>query len=593
MKLVVPHVGELDRLDRRLVELAEFLGGEVTVVRIPRLRSWTLRAIEELPCERSWLVVNPRVFEEWFGGGPIPANFETAVLSRYRHVLVHGARMSDFDGELVKRLSAGYLAGVHYAGRSASASYSVASDAGHVCGPFTGLTIEGMNETPECAFRATGGGVSGWDLISVNAEPYMTLVKRGGSEVLFIGGQGLSAPTAELGDRSARAVFPRVVPHAMALRYVYGREAWRPRNYTASVTIDDPLLRPRYGFLKYDELLSLLEQHRFHTTLAFIPHNYQRTSKPLARRLFGYTDRFSLCFHGNDHTGGEFGSTDFALLNTLLETAEKRMSRHRALTGLDCEKVMIFPQGKFSTTAMLALKARNFIGAVNTGGSCVDGPPELTLSDILEPAITRYSGFALFLRDSCARTQLADVALKAFFGRPVLIGEHHDIFQNPDEIARAVARINTVVPQVCWTGLRQALARSYLIRRAGGVVEVRAYSSLVQVANDECEPARFRIYWPAASADSAYPVGCIRNGKSEALQTSGGRWYVDLELQPGSCETLEVLHSPQQRATQTLGFRRTLRGFVRRRLSELRDNHLSSHPYALAAATAFRRRILG
>lgn len=50
----------------------------------------------------------------------------------------------------------------------------------------------------------------------------------------------------------------------------------------ACIIIDDPLLRENYGFLNYRKLLDLMDKHDFHTSIAFIPWNYNRTDKNLA-----------------------------------------------------------------------------------------------------------------------------------------------------------------------------------------------------------------------------------------------------------------------------------------------------------------------
>ena len=145
-----------------------------------------------------------------------------------------------------------------------------------------------------------------------------------------------------------------------------GRKAGVPARENASIIIDDPLLRPNYGFLNFEYLLGLMKRHNFQTTVAFIPHNFRRNSRRVTRMFRGNDAYFGLCFHGNDHTGGEFASTDTALLNTMLHIAEQRMKLHRNITGLECDRIMVFPQGRFSVEAMAVLRSRNFDAAVNT-----------------------------------------------------------------------------------------------------------------------------------------------------------------------------------------------------------------------------------
>ena len=154
--------------------------------------------------------------------------------------------------------------------------------------------------------------------------------------------------------------------------------------------------------------------------------------------------RLSICFHGNDHTEGEFASTDMAFLNTSLRIAEDRMNLLQQITGLHCDRVMVFPQGNFSVEAMKILKSHNFYAAVNTVPHPAAQPVRLTIGELAQPAVLRYGAFPLFIRKPIRQTQSHDIAFNLFFGRPVLIVEHHDIFQRPESLVEIAARINSV-----------------------------------------------------------------------------------------------------------------------------------------------------
>ena len=66
--------------------------------------------------------------------------------------------------------------------------------------------------------------------------------------------------------------------------------------------IDDPLLRKDYGFLNFESVLGLMDEYNFHTSIAFIPHNWRRNASGITRMFRERPDRYSICFHGNDHT---------------------------------------------------------------------------------------------------------------------------------------------------------------------------------------------------------------------------------------------------------------------------------------------------
>jgi len=150
------------------------------------------------------------------------------------------------------------------------------------------------------------------------------------------------------------------------------------------IIIDDPLLRPTYGFLNFERLLRLVEEFNLFVTIAFIPYNYRRNSRRIVRMFRENRERLAICFHGNDHTTEELASSDISRLNTMLDIAESRMSIHHKSSGVDCHRVMVFPQGNFSVEAMQVLNSRNFDGAVNTTPNPMHEAVRLTLGEWLE-----------------------------------------------------------------------------------------------------------------------------------------------------------------------------------------------------------------
>ena len=64
------------------------------------------------------------------------------------------------------------------------------------------------------------------------------------------------------------------------------------------------------------------------------------------------------------------------------------------------------------------------------------------------------------------------------------------------------------------------------------------------------------------------------------------------ELAPHTSQTFSVLYRSDQATHRDLGFRWNAKAFVRRRLSEVRDNYLSRNQYVLTAAKRLRHRFL-
>jgi hypothetical protein len=303
--------------------------------------------------------------------------------------------------------------------------------------------------------------------------------------------------------------------------------------------------------------------------------------------------RLSICFHGNDHTGAEFASSDLDLLDTLLRVAEDRMNLHNQTTGLPCDRVMVFPQGNFSIGAMKVLQSHNFYAAVNTVLHPVEQPVRLTIGELAQPAVVRYGGFPLFIRKSIRQTQSHDIAFNLFFGRPVLIGEHHEIFRRPESLVEVAARINSVAPEVHWSNLATVVGSSILTRRApDGTHHVLAYSGTVGVSNDSGSVGRYSIEW-RDSCDGASIERVLMDGTpcyGFEIDDAGLRLSVDLAV--GSSHTFSLVYRNARPTVSKLGLRWNAQAFLRRRLSEVRDNYLSKNQHLLTAAKALQRRFL-
>ncbi len=592
MKLVVPHIGELRDLDARIVRLAEFLGIPCETLALANVADRAMFLEKSVSDQCSCFVVNPRVMEEWMGPDGIPADLVSFLWSRFPKILVHGLRVEGFDTEMVAALSRNRLKSVESIDEE-HLCYTIAQDSKHVCEAFAGISFGPVNRTNDHVFNTDESDLAVEQLISIGGRPFMATVRLQETEVLFLASEDVVDLSAAVGDAPLAEYFSQFVPHAMALRYAAGDECWRPSNAHASITIDDPLLKKSYGFLNFESLLRLANQHNFHIAIAFIPHNFRRNS-PLITRMFQENEeRLSICFHGNDHTGGEFASTNRALLNTLLRVAEDRMNLHQQMTGLRCDRVMVFPQGNFSIEAMSVVKSHNFYAAVNRAPHPPEQPVQLTVGELAQPAVLRYGGFPLFIRKPIRQIHSQDVAFDLFFGRPVLIGEHHDIFQNPESLVEIASKINSMASEIHWTNLATLVSNSILTRiTPDGTHHVRAYSGTVRISNNSGSIRRYSIEW-GDSWNGASIEQVLMDGKPYCgLEINDAGPQLTIELAPGSSRTFSLIHRKAHANARNLGLRWNAQAFLRRRLSEVRDNYLSKNQRLLTAARALQRRFL-
>lgn len=386
--------------------------------------------------------------------------------------------------------------------------------------------------------------------------------------------------------------YDQVIPLLVFLRHCFGARCWHGPESTARFIIDDPLLRQTYGFLNYGALLSSMRTVGYGTSIAFIPWNYWRTSKKQAARIFNHGENLSICVHGCDHTNKEFDVVDQEILQWRAGTALRRMERHKKRTGLPFERVMIFPQGRFSTSAMLALRANDYLAAVNT--TCFptnDGPEPLTIADFLRPAVTRFHGFPVFQRRYPRR--LIDCAFDLFVGRPVLLVQHHEYFRDGyEQWEEFVNNLHRIEPALTWMTLSSQLMRSCMMRSVSDrSVEVQFFTRKFKLKNPRASQTGFLLakHEPDSSAVSAVLV----DGRSVPFSFKKDFLLLELQTDPGRVVNVEILDRPKllTPARKRLGIRYTAGVSVRRALSEFRDNALTRYPRLLEAATGLARKM--
>ena len=589
MRLTVPYVGALAPADGRLIRLAKFLGVSCESIELPNVGRGCMETLKAVGRNGdSCLVVHPEVLEHCLTSEAECHQVAGLLMAEFRNLLVYAPREKHFDACLLSALSDGAVRGIKE--WTSNDSRDVACLESEICGSFAGLSMSHA-ESSLCTMDIAERDASVRTAISMRSGALLAAMKRRKAQIVFVGGAELADVDEPVGDAPVSEFFLRFLPYAMALRHIFGEESWRPGDeHLASVIVDDPLLRPSYGFLNFEQLLVRMKQDRFQTTIAFIPHNYRRNSRRIVDMFKQNAQFFGLCFHGNDHTGAELASANTALLNTMLHVAERRMQRHEEITGLSCDKVMVFPQGNFSLEAMAVLKARNFEAAVNTVSHPRDEPTRLTFADVAQPAVLRYAGFPLFLRKPSTDMEDAQIAFNLFFGRPTLIVEHHEIFQNVDRLTSVVARINSMVPSMRWSSTGEAVTQSVLRRRGeSGTYQIRPYSRTVRLSNSSTETRIYQIEWngfdPGAGSVLKDGIACDFLPGEVGIRT-------ELQLAARSQCTLSLVYENHNPMLNGLGFQRNIRGLVRRRLSEIRDNYISKSRSLSEAAQRVKRHLV-
>lgn len=242
-----------------------------------------------------------------------------------------------------------------------------------------------------------------------------------------------------------------------------------------------------------------------------------------------------------------------------------------------------------ASAAIFALRANRYLAAVNTTRFPTNAAPDdITVADLLRPAVTRYAGFPIFGRHypRC----IFDFALDLFLGRPALLVEHHGYFRNGcGTLEEFVDGLYKLEPDLSWPTLTAQLMRSSLQRRlSNGSMEVRFFTRNFQFVNRTRSSDRFSL--SKHEPDSALVATVLVDGASVPFSFDKGLLKLEVQADPGQVRNIEVLdHEQHLRQIDGFGVVHNSRVMLRRGLSEFRDNTLARHGALLQVATRVAR----
>jgi len=376
-----------------------------------------------------------------------------------------------------------------------------------------------------------------------------------------------------------RESFSSTVPIVAFLRREFATTFADPEFTGATLIVDDPSLKRRYGFLDFETVLAAMNLHDFSTTIAFIPWNWWRTRTRTAALFHANPQRYSLVIHGNDHTAREFGSRSLPGLRRKIRLALERVERHRKRTGLGVSPIMVFPQGVFSADAALALQRSRFIAAVNTEVHPVgDDALRTEVRELWQVAITKYGGFPIFTRRYVSHG-IENVAFDMLLGKPCLLVAHHDVFMDgAQELHAFIDRLNALVKPLRWSSLEEVIHHSHLVREISpGVRHVRMFANEMILEN----PAARRETVVVTRVPSSAAINRVTcDGQALRWEQEGHHVRFQVEVPPASPVRVRIEHDEalhDDLPADSLRYRG--RVLARRYLSEMRDDYVSRNRY--------------
>ena len=466
--------------------------------------------------------------------------------------------------------------------------WSIADDLDGVCGAMRGLRVPPAAMALSSCDFFDANDCSATPLISAGAKTaFLKLTWR---EVpFFVSSVPLLDIDADLTTQNfdIRDHLFSALPAVSYIRWAFSQSSWNMTEASACLVIDDPLLKARYGFVRYRELLALMKQLRFSTSIAFIPWNWRRSSAEVVQLFKDNPENYSLCVHGCDHTAGEFASSDRIELCAVTSEAVRRMSLHQQRTNLAHDRVMVFPQGAFSEKAILELKRAGFDAVVNTEvHSHASRERKLKISDVWDVAVMSYGDFPIYTRRYPAQG-VENFAFDLLLGKPCLAVIHHDFCSNGyARLAGFIDQLNALKVPLAWRRLGDVVRRGYRQKEVSpDAMEVEMYGNELLIEN---RSDREKSYLIRRREHEPKTIESLRAGSCAVSWYSAGDYMkFKVELSPGE-RTLVTLRfkGAEDVGNVPQNFAYSAKTMLRRYLSEARDNYFVP---AKARMVAFSR----
>jgi peptidoglycan/xylan/chitin deacetylase (PgdA/CDA1 family) len=392
---------------------------------------------------------------------------------------------------------------------------------------------------------------------------------------------------------SLTSAFSSMAPFLLFMSYSAGDLAWHSDGSYGNLTIDDAWLTQPYGHLDYPALLAEMDQHNFHTTLAFIPWNFDRSEPELIALFRKHPDRFSVCMHGNNHDHREFGDYSGNPLPDQIADIKQgiaRMERFQTLTAISYDRFMVFPHGVAPEQTFAAIKSYGFLGTANSQNVPIGVAFPTDPVFLLRPYTVAYADILSLSRyPAGGGVSRSDIAIQAFLGNPLLFYGHEDLFENGiGAFNRLADLVNHVQPDTRWTSLGEIARHSYLIRRRqDSGFDVRMFSNEMDLRNPTDKDAVFYIQ---RDEDISPPIRLLTiDGSPFSFERSRAVLTLHITVPARQVRKLRITYENDFNPSHEDIRKRSVYVFALRTVSDFRDLRLSRSSWGAAITKAYYR----
>jgi hypothetical protein len=570
--------------DRHLQAILDFFGIPWASLTIAQVRNGEVASLTAGHARYSILVSAPCLAEALHReeSGILP-NWLSAAASVY----IYGFHAADACRTLLRELTGDPEADICSLDARPT-TLSIAVDFPEMCGPMSGLQVH-IEPGPEAVLSIPPDKDTPHSIVGTPEGDLFAGIPHAGVPFFCDASQtiiDIHQCSKECFD--VRRSFVGAVPLVMYLKWAFRDICWTTQETNACLIIDDPPLKPRYGFLDFRELLQLMDTCKFTTTVAFIPWNWKRTNRSTVSTFLQHSEVLSVCVHGCDHTAREFAARSSDLLEKKLKVAKHRMRSLLEKTGLNHDQVMVFPQGVFSPETAPALKRNGFVAAVNTEVASA-GPEfnEVEIADLWSVAILRYGMFPIFTRRYISHG-IENFAFDGLLGKPCFIVGHHELFRDHgSKLSIFVRALNSLNWKLCWRTLEDAISHTYSVQHRDGEVKVKMCAERLIVENLEEKATRVAVFKEEEDPSAVASIQVNQQSIKFGYKNGGLQFVVDI---PAKCHA--VIHcnyhdsGKSVTASDLLSYR--IKVAARRYLCEIRDD-LTYRSAILGRATMVSR----
>jgi len=380
---------------------------------------------------------------------------------------------------------------------------------------------------------------------------------------------------------NVQTAFAELAPVMMFIKYGVGERGWHALHHYANLTIDDPWLREPYGDLSYKGLFKEMEKHDFHTTIAFIPWNYDRSEAETVSLFRNHPERFSICIHGDNHDHKEFENVESKPLNiqvAALKQSLARMEKFQTLTGIPYDNVFVFPHSIGTESILEELKTYNVLATINSLNVPMDRVKPAEPLFALRPVTLSFADFPSISRYSAAgRIPSSFLDINEFLDNPLFFYTHQEFFRSGIDAFDSMAdKVNKVEPDTQWRSVGDIVKHLYLVRlRDDSNYDVLAFSNSFDLDNSSGRSLVFNV--EKQESDSPVIASLSVDGRDYPFQLREEYLDLSVTVPAGGVRRVVIQYKNDLDLASISTSKSSLRVYLLRQVSDFRDITLSKY----------------